>query len=275
MIFLLYHNSTQFYLFSQVANSPGEHSPSNRVLLRTQSLGSVETWHAGLDLSDRDQTDNMSRKGKEKEWYETSLDSGCNPRTVPVSGSGSFAPTLTRRPSQNNPPPPKSQEIPMQIRESTKIEPSVNRRPRELPVEEQIQCLPITPTIYHERPKVLEIPAESKPSQENGNDPILTFNSPTNHTVVQQGKYQPYREVTKPFEMSDFYKYSTKFRKRNEIASASTNPSTLNANTVVNTNTNKSETILSYNPVNDRRVSPVQKNNYQSFQRNPQPYVLR
>lgn len=27
------------------------------------------------------------------------------------------------------------------------------------------------------------------------------------------GKWQPYREVTKPFEMSDFYKYSTRFRK--------------------------------------------------------------
>lgn len=32
--------------------------------------------------------------------------------------------------------------------------------------------------------------------------------------VVQAGSWQPYREVTKPFEMSDFYKYSTKFRKQ-------------------------------------------------------------
>ena len=50
---------------------------------------------------------------------------------------------------------------------------------------------------------------------------MLPLSSPTspgngNHTIVQPGKYQPYREVTKPFEMSDFYKYSTKFRKRNE-----------------------------------------------------------
>lgn len=41
----------------------------------------------------------------------------------------------------------------------------------------------------------------------------VPFESPKNHTVVQVGKWQPYREVTKPFEMSDFYKYSTRFRK--------------------------------------------------------------
>ncbi|XP_033220351.1 uncharacterized protein LOC117174980 isoform X2 [Belonocnema kinseyi] len=242
----------------QVPVSPTEHTPSNRILLRTQSLGSVETWHQGHDLSDRDQTD-LNRKGKEKEWYETALDSGCSPSTVSVSGS--FAPTLTRKSSQNNPPPPPP-PIPIPIREPVKVEPTINRRPRDLPLEEP-QCLPISPNIYHERPKVLEIPAESNPSQENGNDPLMSFNSPTNHTVVQQGKYQPYREVTKPFEMSDFYKYSTKYRKRNEAASGVSPSSVI-------------ETITSHNPVNDqRRVSPVQTNNYQPSQRKPQPYVLR
>lgn len=38
--------------------------------------------------------------------------------------------------------------------------------------------------------------------------------SPKNHTVIQAGKWQPYWEETKPFEMSDFYKYSTKFRNK-------------------------------------------------------------
>merc|ERR1712226_836062 len=32
-------------------------------------------------------------------------------------------------------------------------------------------------------------------------------------TQLHQPKYVPYKETTKPFEMSDFYKYSTKFRK--------------------------------------------------------------
>lgn len=38
--------------------------------------------------------------------------------------------------------------------------------------------------------------------------------SPKNVTIVQPAKFQPYKEVTKPFEMSDFYKYSTKFRQK-------------------------------------------------------------
>lgn len=41
---------------------------------------------------------------------------------------------------------------------------------------------------------------------------IIQTESPKNMTVVQEGKIQPYKEICKPFEMSDFYKYSTKFR---------------------------------------------------------------
>ncbi|XP_052744359.1 translation initiation factor IF-2 [Bicyclus anynana] len=40
----------------------------------------------------------------------------------------------------------------------------------------------------------------------------VSLESPKNMTVIEQGKCIPYREETKPFEMSDFYKYSTKFR---------------------------------------------------------------
>ncbi|XP_043481078.1 uncharacterized protein LOC122510469 [Leptopilina heterotoma] len=281
---------------SQVPINSSEHTPSNRILIRTQSLGSVETWHAGHDLSERDQADNLSRKGKEKEWYETSLDSRCSPNIIPISPSGSFIPNLVRRPSQNSHPPPppppppstsllssssssllsQSSEIPIIIRENE--QPPPPRRPRELPLDEQSsQCnySSLSQNHYHERPKVLEIPAESKPSTlDNGNDPILTsFNSPTNHTIVQQGKYQPYREVTKPFEMSDFYKYSTKFRKRNETSTTSST-SSLGHNSNVQVNSSE---IVTNIPGNDkpRRVSPVQKTNYQPNQRKPQMYALR
>ncbi|XP_021702796.1 dendritic arbor reduction protein 1 isoform X2 [Aedes aegypti] len=46
--------------------------------------------------------------------------------------------------------------------------------------------------------------------------PDIQTESPKNVTVVQQGKIQPYKEVTKPFEMSDFYKYSTKYRQKQQ-----------------------------------------------------------
>lgn len=47
-------------------------------------------------------------------------------------------------------------------------------------------------------------------------DSNVPLESPKNHMVVEVGKWQPYKETTKPFEMSDFYKYSTKFKKNHE-----------------------------------------------------------
>lgn len=62
----------------------------------------------------------------------------------------------------------------------------------------------------------LEIPAESNPSPRIPEANIELFNNnniPRNGTIVQAGHCKPYYEETKPFEMSDFYKYSTKFKK--------------------------------------------------------------
>lgn len=47
----------------------------------------------------------------------------------------------------------------------------------------------------------------------------IRIESPKNMTVVQQAKFLPYKEEEKPFEMSDFYKYSTKFRQKNILPS--------------------------------------------------------
>lgn len=61
----------------------------------------------------------------------------------------------------------------------------------------------------------LEIPAESNPSPRLPESNIEFFNNniPKNCTIVQPGHCKPYHEETKPFEMSDYYKYSTKFKK--------------------------------------------------------------
>lgn len=42
----------------------------------------------------------------------------------------------------------------------------------------------------------------------------VPYESPRNHMIISAGTYQPSREVSKPFEMSDFYKYSTKYRRQ-------------------------------------------------------------
>lgn len=44
----------------------------------------------------------------------------------------------------------------------------------------------------------------------------IRVESPKNMTVIQKAVFVPYKEVTKPFEMSDFYKYSTKFRQKDQ-----------------------------------------------------------
>ncbi|XP_076641663.1 stepping stone isoform X2 [Halictus rubicundus] len=197
-------------------------STNNKMLLRTQSLGSVEKWHSNHlhELLDgKDTTDNISRKGKEKEWYETSLDSGTSPgldlgliashKSIHYQ---STAPTCSKLPSASS----------SEDGKTSNYMPSMNHRKTDLIAAETEQHLQASSssssssTRYeHTRKKVLEIPAESKSSQEAGEEAIR-LGSSQNCTIVQAGKYQPYREVTKPFEMSDFYKYSTKFRKRNE-----------------------------------------------------------
>ncbi|KAI5699629.1 hypothetical protein M8J75_006020 [Diaphorina citri] len=65
------------------------------------------------------------------------------------------------------------------------------------------------------------------PSQQS---PVVPYESPKNQTVVQVGKFQPYREISKPFEMSDFYKYSTKFRRKPGDPGTNTNPKANNNN---------------------------------------------
>lgn len=64
--------------------------------------------------------------------------------------------------------------------------------------------------------------AMQSPSQAPQSPPVLSpsavsLESPKNLTVIEQGKCIPYREETKPFEMSDFYKYSTKFRQTSVV----------------------------------------------------------
>merc|ERR1711974_391782 len=43
------------------------------------------------------------------------------------------------------------------------------------------------------------------------------------HHSPHIGAFVPYRETSKPFEMSDFYKYSTKFRKTSQSSTVSLN----------------------------------------------------
>ncbi|KDR09046.1 uncharacterized protein LOC110839032 isoform X2 [Zootermopsis nevadensis] len=153
-------------------------------LLRTQSLGSV----------DPQPTDTLNRKHKEKEWYETSLDAA--PSQVPQEPQSRPASSLRKRSPEPGGP------------ATSDASSNLSRSSSNVSSEQRPQFF-----VHH-----------VSASKNETFDTVVPFESPKNHTVVQAGKWQPYREVTKPFEMSDFYKYSTKFRKNQEMGRSSLVP---------------------------------------------------
>ncbi|XP_012054899.1 PREDICTED: uncharacterized protein LOC105617972 [Atta cephalotes] len=262
---------------------------NNKMLLRTQSLGSVETWnsshsHDSHDGKDATEYINNNRKSRQKEWYETSLDAGVsagldhNLIAARKNVHYQSSPPLARIKTATN---ENVRDNQMTGGPSLPISPA-NRHKRDNPEERQHSVQQSHPRYDQPmtRSKVLEIPAESKPSMDVCDNVIRPLGSPQNCTVVQPGKYQPYREVTKPFEMSDFYKYSTKFRKRNETAAQSqvgNGDSPLQENRPAETGiADLSRDPNSYNFGSNDNVtaSPVQRRLYQPVQRMTcQPYL--
>ncbi|XP_023727525.1 uncharacterized protein LOC111875475 isoform X3 [Cryptotermes secundus] len=153
-------------------------------LLRTQSLGSV----------DPQPTDTLNRKHKEKEWYETSLDA--DPSQATQESQSRPASSLRKRSPEPGGP------------ATSDASSNLSRSSSNVSSEQ------------HPRYRVHHVVT----SRNETFDTVVPFELPKNHTVVQAGKWQPYREVTKPFEMADFYKYSTKFRKNQEMGRASQVP---------------------------------------------------
>lgn len=45
---------------------------------------------------------------------------------------------------------------------------------------------------------------------------VVPFESPKNLQLIAPGKFEPYREVSEPFETSDIYKYSAKYRQQQQ-----------------------------------------------------------
>ncbi|XP_049885607.1 uncharacterized protein LOC126380318 [Pectinophora gossypiella] len=124
----------------------------------------------------------MESKVKEKQWYETSLDSPTKEAAMLKKSSN-----LKRTSSVGN---SQTYEIMISTGRHSALQ-SPNQVPQSPPV--------LSPS-------------------------AVSLESPKNLTVIEQGKCIPYREETKPFEMSDFYKYSTKFRQANAQKAPPPNP---------------------------------------------------
>ncbi|CAG9759309.1 unnamed protein product [Ceutorhynchus assimilis] len=216
------HNDQVKTAFVKPPQVTTRRSQDHRQLVRTQSLGSVGQTIDSVYPSDDTsscESDNRSfkenagvRKHKEKEWLETSLDGPISPTHSIISRPQSTVPT-TLAPEEkyisHTPPPPPLHRSPALSPHSSPSLHSIPFQNVSHHVAHPLQS-PLSPK------PLLEIPAESNPSPrvpEPPNMELLNNNILRNCTVVQAGVVKPYHEETKPFEMSDFYKYSTKFKK--------------------------------------------------------------
>lgn len=132
---------------------------------------------------------------------ETSLDGPISPSRSVRSNSQTSV-SIIDRPSEEAydmrtpPPPPLIHHSP--------VIPSHQQNPVMMPMQH----------VMHSPKPPLEIPAESHPRvPDPPNIELLNNNIPKNCTIVQAAVLKPYHEETKPFEMSDCYKYSSRFKK--------------------------------------------------------------
>ncbi|XP_029843527.3 FERM domain-containing protein 4A isoform X2 [Ixodes scapularis] len=128
-----------------------------------------------------------SLKQRTKDWVETSLDS---PVTARKATAKHREPSL----ASNSP-------APVVADESVSLQTAPAHRPerREMPSDDA------PPSIVTEQDSARSpVPLPSSPKQV---PPGVEMN------IVTMGHFQPYWEETKPYEMADFYKYSTKHRK--------------------------------------------------------------
>lgn len=169
--------STEDYTRDDRRAYPDAMSPVSQLSGYSQSNFDTVSMNKFSPLSQADM------KVKEKQWYETSLDSPTKSEAPLLKKSSS----LKRTSSIGN-----SQAYEIMISSGRH---SAMQSPNQVP----------------HSPPVLSPSA-------------VSLDSPKNLTVIEQGKCIPYREETKPFEMSDFYKYSTKFRQANAPKPPPANP---------------------------------------------------
>lgn len=125
----------------------------------------------------------QSNKKKEKDWYETSLDSPIPGRKSKMNGNV-----------------------------------STDKPPASLPTV-SVPSSVSTPTMSNGTSTVRAQPvrlADVNHSDSFDFETVVPFESPKNLEVIAPGKFEPYREVSKPFETSDIYKYSAKYRQQQQ-----------------------------------------------------------
>lgn len=136
--------------------------------------------------------------------------------------------------------------------------------------EENRDIVPKSPSRDNQINHILPLKSNNEPTKQFLSPKTVPVESPKNIEVVSPGTWCPYKEVSKPFEMSDFYKYSTKFRNRqvdNNINKTTSTPMQPNISTEIKTQ---------YSEQIDNNIDPVQKGVYQPLRPlKCQPFLIQ
>lgn len=163
--------------FGSGSHPPGSGRCSANSATRMETVFDVDS---AVYTRHQSSTSIASNKKKEKDWYETSLDS-------PVPGRKGSTTNLKQATSTESKP-----AAPLPSPTATAVMNNGTSTVRAQPVR----------LADHDHEDDFEF------------ETVVPFESPKNLELIAPGKFEPYREISKPFETSDIYKYSAKYRQQ-------------------------------------------------------------
>lgn len=181
-------------------------------LQQQASHGSISTSSSSLAQHGNN---NNNQKKKEKDWYETSLDSpvpgtrqphGNKPPAALPSPSIPAAPPVPATPTGPAPAPTPNSVASSAASSASSSTCSVNS------VATAAAMSNGTSTVRAQPVRL----AENDHEDDFDFETVVPFESPKNLEVIAPARFEPYREISKPFETSDIYKYSAKYRQQQQ-----------------------------------------------------------
>lgn len=214
----------------------------NSQIKRSDAMSNSKSSSVGnfLLLSDKceDTTDSVSlssfysehkKQQKEKKWSETSMDGPMVLTAAPkprnklshreknkLSSQSMLLPNRSNIIPHHLPPHHQEYHHSPQYMPALPPKPTDNLTPQFSP--NQHNNILAQKDIFH---SMQCVPSQLSPSSNKQSEvKDILIESPKNVHVIQHAKIRPYKEISKPFEMADFYKYSTKYRQQTKAATS-------------------------------------------------------
>lgn len=137
--------------------------------------------------------------------------------------------TIPPPPRLQPPPPPSNSNVPLKPENGYYLNPMANvnsNNIKNLTIDTQAPNLPpksklrhtdsTRSTMSHRDFENNIVNSMNSPITQQLHSPIVQVESPLNVTIIQEGSWKPYKEEVKSYEISDFYKYSEKYRQQKQ-----------------------------------------------------------